>query len=81
MWPTTHRKIRTNVASENPTSGASPPRKASGLRARSDAYLVAEHPINLTRHLLKAIKDGKKNLAEIYASIKPLVEDEAGGRT
>jgi len=26
---------------------------------------------------LKAIKEGKKNITEIYESIRPLVEDEA----
>jgi hypothetical protein len=31
----------------------------------------------LTYYFLKAIKDGKKDLAEIYSAIKPLVEDEA----
>ncbi|MBU4320559.1 MAG: caspase family protein [Thermodesulfovibrionales bacterium] len=30
-----------------------------------------------TYYFLKAIKDGKKNIAEIYEYIKPLVEDEA----
>jgi uncharacterized caspase-like protein len=30
-----------------------------------------------TYYFLKAIKDGKKTLAEIYEYIKPLVEDEA----
>ena len=30
-----------------------------------------------TYYVLKAIKDGKKNIAEIYEYIKPLVEDEA----
>ncbi len=30
-----------------------------------------------TYHFLMAIKNGKKNLAEIYETIKPLVEDEA----
>ena len=30
-----------------------------------------------TYYFLKAIKDGKKSLAEIYETIKPLVEDEA----
>jgi uncharacterized caspase-like protein len=35
-----------------------------------------EHGI-FTYYFLKAIKDGKKNLAEIYEYIKPLVEDEA----
>ena len=30
-----------------------------------------------TFYFLKAIKDGKKNIAEIYEYIKPLVEDEA----
>ncbi|MBI5971025.1 MAG: caspase family protein [Deltaproteobacteria bacterium] len=32
-----------------------------------------------TYYFLKAIKDGKKNIAEIYEYIKPLVEDEAKG--
>lgn len=31
----------------------------------------------LTYYFLKAIKDGKKDLSEIYSVIKPLVEDEA----
>ena len=31
----------------------------------------------LTYYFLKAIKDGKKDLTEIYSAIKPLVEDEA----
>ena len=31
----------------------------------------------LTYYFLKAIKDGKKDLAEIYSVIRPLVEDEA----
>ena len=31
----------------------------------------------LTYYFLKAIKDGKKELSEIYSTIKPLVEDEA----
>ena len=30
-----------------------------------------------TYYFLKAIKDGKKNLVDIYESIKPQVEDEA----
>jgi uncharacterized caspase-like protein len=30
-----------------------------------------------TYYFLKAIKDGKKNIVDIHASIKPLVEDEA----
>lgn len=30
-----------------------------------------------TYYFLKALKDGKKNIAEIYEYIKPLVEDEA----
>jgi hypothetical protein len=30
-----------------------------------------------TYYLLRAIKDGKKNIADVYTSIKPLVEDEA----
>ncbi|MBI5747900.1 MAG: caspase family protein, partial [Nitrospinae bacterium] len=30
-----------------------------------------------TYYVLKAIKDGKKNIVEIYEYIKPLVEDEA----
>jgi len=30
-----------------------------------------------TYYFLKALKDGKKNIAEIYAYVKPLVEDEA----
>ena len=30
-----------------------------------------------TYYFLKAIKDGKKNLLEIYEYIKPLIEDEA----
>jgi len=30
-----------------------------------------------TYYFLKALKDGRKNLAEIYENIKPLVEDEA----
>lgn len=35
-----------------------------------------EHGI-FTYYFLKGIKDGKKTLADIYAYIKPLVEDEA----
>lgn len=31
----------------------------------------------LTYYFLKAIKDGKRDLAEIYGTIRPLVEDEA----
>ncbi|MDP3112131.1 MAG: caspase family protein, partial [Thermodesulfovibrionales bacterium] len=30
-----------------------------------------------TYYFLKALKDGKKDIAEIYSYIKPLVEDEA----
>jgi uncharacterized caspase-like protein len=30
-----------------------------------------------TYYFLKALKDGKKDLADIYESIKPQVEDEA----
>jgi len=33
--------------------------------------------IVLTYYFLKAIKDGKKNLAEIYERIVPQVEDDA----
>ncbi|MBI5887342.1 MAG: caspase family protein [Deltaproteobacteria bacterium] len=30
-----------------------------------------------TYHFLKALKDGKKNVADIYGQLKPLVEDDA----
>ena len=35
-----------------------------------------EHGV-FTYYFLKAIKDGKKDLSEIYEYIKPLIEDEA----
>jgi len=42
----------------------------------STSSLEKEHGI-FTYYFFKAIKDGKKNLAEIYEYIKPLVEDDA----
>ena len=48
------------------------------LQGHSDfVVLPREGPRILTYYFLKAVKDGKKDMAGIYEYIRPLVEDEA----
>ena len=63
---TTSTVLPSNIAVLSATQGSqistSSPEKGHGV---------------FTYYFLKALKDGKKNIAEIYEYIKPLVEDEA----
>ncbi len=63
---TTSTVLSSNIAVLSATQGTqistSSPEKGHGI---------------FTYYFLKALKDGKKNIAEIYEYIKPLVEDEA----
>ena len=63
---TTSTVLPSNIAVLSATQGSqistSSPEKGHGV---------------FTYYFLKAIKDGKKDIAEIYEYIKPLVEDEA----
>ena len=63
---TTSTVLPSNIAVLSATQGSqistSSPEKGHGV---------------FTYYFLKALKDGKKDIAEIYSYIKPLVEDEA----
>jgi len=63
---TTSSVLPSNIAVLSATQGSqistSSPEKGHGV---------------FTYYFLKALKDGKKNILEIYSYIKPLVEDEA----
>src|SRR5208283_2199682 len=60
---------------------AAPPSNAVILTASRDNQVTASSGDKefgiFTYYFLKAIKDGKKSMAEIYEYLKPLVEDEA----
>ena len=66
VMTTTSTVLPTNIAVLSATQGTqistSSPEKGHGV---------------FTYYFLKALKDGRKNIAEIYEYIKPLVEDEA----
>jgi hypothetical protein len=60
---------------------ASLPSNVAVLTATQGSQISTSSPEKghgiFTYYFLKAIKDGKRNLAEIYEYIKPLIEDEA----
>ncbi|MBI5205628.1 MAG: caspase family protein, partial [Nitrospirae bacterium] len=63
------------------TEGIIMPQNMAVLSATQGTQISTSSPEKghgiFTYYVLKAIKDGKKNIAEIYEYIKPLVEDEA----
>lgn len=60
--PILHQNMAVLTATQGTQISTSSPEKGHGL---------------LTYYFLKAIKDGKSDIAEIYAQIKPQIEDEA----
>jgi len=63
------------------TSSMTVPKDMAILSATQGSQISTSSPEKghgiFTYYFLKALKDGKKTIAEIYESIKPLVEDEA----
>ncbi len=63
------------------TGGPAIPKNVAVISATQGSQISTSSPEKghgvFTYHFLKAIKEGKRNIAEIYQSIKPLVEDDA----
>jgi len=63
------------------TTSAVIPQNMAVLSATQGTQISTSSPEKghgvFTYYFLKALKDGKKDIAEIYSYIKPMVEDEA----